>query len=101
PASGEPSTHEQSLQLLQNLGLPVNEHRKVVSGAQAVKKFCDDFFERRHALDYQTDGVVIKLNERQLWGRLGTTAHSPRWAIAFKYPPDEEETLVENIELDV
>lgn len=97
----EPTTHEGSLQLLAALGLPVNEHRAVVRGVEGIKEFCRDWFERRHGLNYQTDGVVIKLNDRSLWPRLGTTAHSPRWAVAFKYPPEEEETLLENVEFDV
>jgi DNA ligase (NAD+) len=101
PASDEPRTHEGTLELLQNLGLPVNKERAVVQGMAGVKKFCDDFFDKRHSMAYQTDGVVIKLDERSLWGQLGTTSHSPRWAIAYKYPPDEEETIVEKIEFDI
>jgi DNA ligase (NAD+) len=97
----DPATHEGSLQLLEGLGLPVNNHRAVARGIDGVKKFCADWFDKRHQLDYQTDGVVIKLNDRSLWPRLGSTAHSPRWAVAFKYPPDEEETVLEAIELDV
>lgn len=97
----EPETHEGSLEMLSQLGLPVNEHRTVARGIDGVKRFCEAWFERRHELDYQTDGVVIKLNDRSLWKRLGATAHSPRWAIAFKYPPDEEETVLESIECEV
>jgi DNA ligase (NAD+) len=97
----EPKTHEGSLELLEQLGLPVDKHRKVVQGIAGIKRYCLDWFEQRHTLDYQTDGVVIKLNNRSLWGQLGTTSHSPRWAIAYKYPPEEEETLLENIEFDV
>lgn len=97
----EPATHAGSLELLEQLGLPVNPHRELVRGVEGIKRFCRDWSEKRHGLDYQTDGVVIKLNDRTLWDRLGTTAHSPRWAIAFKYPPDEEETLLEGVEFDV
>src|SRR5262249_17294297 len=74
---------------------------QVVSGIDGVKEFCRSWFDKRHALDYQTDGAVIKLNNRAFWPQLGSTAHSPRWAIAYKYPPDEEETVIEDIELDV
>jgi DNA ligase (NAD+) len=101
PNLKEPPTHEGSLELLDDLGLPVDKHRAVVKGIAGVKRFCQDWFEKRHALDYQTDGVVIKLNDRSLWSHLGTTSHSPRWAIAFKYPPEEEETLLEGVEFDV
>lgn len=101
PNVSEPATHEGSLNLLEELGLPVNSNRTIAKGIEGVKKFCADWFDKRHSLDYQTDGVVIKLNDRSLWPRLGSTAHSPRWAVAFKYPPDEEETLLEDIEFDV
>ena len=97
----EPKTHEQSLNLLEQLGLPVNKNRTVAKGIAGVKAFCRSWAEKRHELDYQTDGVVIKLNNRSLWPTLGSTAHSPRWAVAFKYPPDEEETLLADIELEV
>ena len=97
----EPKTHSGSLELLSDLGMPVEKNRIVAKGIDGVKAFCRDWFEKRHGLDYQTDGVVIKLNDRALWNQLGFTAHSPRWAVAFKYPPDEEETLLEDIELEV
>jgi DNA ligase (NAD+) len=97
----EPGTHAGSLELLEQLGLPVNKARTVAVGIENVKKFCAEWFEKRHELDYQTDGVVIKLNDRSLWPQLGSTSHSPRWAVAFKYPPDEEETILENIEFEV
>lgn len=96
-----PDTHEETLELLQSYGLPVNPHRKLVRGIEAVKAFCSEWEEKRHTLDYQTDGVVVKLNERQLWETLGTTSHSPRWAVAFKYPPDEAETVLEAVEFDI
>lgn len=96
-----PQSHEGSLEFLHQLGLPVNNNRTVAKGISGVKSFINDWFEKRHGLDYQTDGVVIKLNDRSLWDKLGTTAHSPRWAVAYKYPPDEEETLLEGVEFDV
>ena len=101
PTFPEPKTHADSLNLLDQLGLPVDSTRAVVAGVDGVKKFCREWFEKRHTLDYQTDGVVIKVNERHLWNELGATSHSPRWAIAFKYPPDEEETTLEGIEMEV
>ncbi len=97
----EPGSQEQSLQLLSKWGFPVNSERQVVDSLGAVKEFCQHWAQRRHQLDYQTDGVVIKLDSRRLWSELGATAHSPRWAIAFKYPPEEAETTVESIVLDV
>lgn len=101
PNFPEPRTHSESLDLLHKLGLPVDSTRAVVHGIGGVKNFCERWFENRHDLDYQTDGVVIKVDDRKLWPHLGATSHSPRWAIAFKYPPDEEETLLEGIEFEV
>jgi DNA ligase (NAD+) len=97
----EPQTHEKTLEMLEQLGFPVNPHRKVAHGLDEVKEFCRYWDERRHTLDYQTDGVVIKLDNRRIWNELGATAHSPRWAIAFKYPPEEADTVVEAIEFNV
>ena len=101
PEITEPDTHEETLALLESYGLPVNPNRRLVKGIDDVKKFCDDWAEARHKLDYQTDGAVIKLNERALWEALGTTSHSPRWAVAYKYPPDEAETVLEAVEFDL
>jgi DNA ligase (NAD+) len=101
PTFPQPKTHGESLDLLAQLGLPVDSTRSVVKGVDGVKKYCEQWFEKRHSLDYQTDGVVIKMNDRSLWSQLGATSHSPRWAIAYKYPPDEEETLLEGIEFEV
>jgi DNA ligase (NAD+) len=66
-----------------------------------VEKYCEDWSEKRHHMQYQTDGVVIKTDDRTIWNVLGATAHSPRWAVAFKYPPEEAETVVETVSFDV
>jgi DNA ligase (NAD+) len=103
----QPESHHETLHLLQNLGFPVEPNFKLTSGKESnasldqVKQYCSDWFEKRHHLEYQTDGVVIKSDNRRLWHLLGATAHSPRWAIAYKYPPEEAETVIENIEFDV
>jgi DNA ligase (NAD+) len=96
-----PASHSECLQLLSALGFPVEPNRRKVAGLASVKEFVDNWFLPRHQLDYQTDGVVIKLDDRKLWERLGATSHSPRWAIAFKYPPEEADTIVEDIKFDV
>ncbi len=97
----ELNTHSQSLEIMESLGLPVNKNRKIATGIDEVKAYCQEWAEKRHSLDYQTDGVVVKLDDRSLWKALGTTSHSPRWAIAFKYPPDEAETILESVEFDL
>ncbi len=97
----QPTTHSESLSLLKRLGLPVEPNHEVVDGVAAVQAFCDRWGTVRHGLDYQTDGVVVKLNERDLWGTLGATSHSPRWAVAYKYPPEEAETVLEDVQFEV
>src|SRR5580692_5172452 len=97
----EPSNHFDNLALLSELGLPVEPNRALLGTIDDVTGFCDDWAEKRHGLDYQTDGVVVKVNQRDLWSTIGATAHSPRWAVAYKYPPEEEETVVEDIVFDV
>ena len=97
----ELNLHWDNLKLLQQLGFPVKPNRRLAANMDDVINFCDDWQESRHKLDYQTDGIVIKVNDRQLWGTLGATAHSPRWAIAYKYPPEEADTIIEDIHFDV
>jgi DNA ligase (NAD+) len=101
PELKQPDTHAENLALLQAYGLPVEPHGRLVSGIESVANFCQDWATKRHTLEYQTDGVVVKLNDRLLWNRVGATSHSPRWAIAFKYPPEEEETILEEVHFDV
>lgn len=101
PELPEFTTHSETLDYLQSFDFPVNKNRCVANDMQEVKEFCRQWESARHGLDYQTDGVVIKLDNRSYWSRAGATAHSPRWAIAFKYPPDEARTIVNSIEWDV
>lgn len=97
----QPQSHHENMNLLKELGFPVEPNFKLVHGMDAVKNFCTLWDEQRHKLDYQTDGIVIKLDDLKLWDWLGATSHSPRWAIAFKYPPEETETILEDISFDV
>ncbi|HEY9870053.1 MAG TPA: NAD-dependent DNA ligase LigA [Candidatus Obscuribacterales bacterium] len=95
------ATHWQTLERMAELGFPVDPHRRLAKKLDDVKEFCNYWGPRRFDLDYQTDGVVVKVDDRSLWDGLGATAHSPRWAIAFKYPPEEAETRVEDVLFDV
>jgi DNA ligase (NAD+) len=97
----QPRSQFENLQLLEELGLPVEPSRKKVSGLAEVQDFIHYWADRRHDLDYQTDGIVIKMDDRKIWDRLGNTSHSPRWAIAFKFPPEEAQTVVEDIRFEV
>jgi DNA ligase (NAD+) len=101
PEVQEPQSHFETLQLLKSLGLPVEPNAKLAADLDEVKQYCQDWSEKRHHLQYQTDGIVIKMDNRKVWSTLGATAHSPRWAIAYKYPPEEAETVVEDVSFDV
>jgi len=95
------STHWERLQDLGRLGFKVSPHAERQLGIQAVQRFCDHWQEARHALPFETDGVVVKVNSLDLEERLGYVARSPRWAIAYKYPPEQENTVVRDIQVHV
>ncbi|MBC7997835.1 MAG: NAD-dependent DNA ligase LigA [Leptolyngbya sp.] len=97
----DPPQHFSELELLRDLGFPTEPNSRATMGIEEVKAFCREIDQKRHDFDYQTDGVVVKLDQRSLWNALGATSHSPRWAIAFKYPPEEAETVLEDIWFDV
>ena len=100
-----PPTHAALLESLQAWGLPVETHWKAVSGIEEVAEFCRHWSAKREAaarpLPFDTDGVVVKLDNIALRGRLGTTSKFPRWAIAFKFPPEQAETTLVKIEINV
>lgn len=94
-----PGTQDASLELLQSLGLKVNDARVVLSDIEQVIEYCASWHERRHQLPYEIDGLVIKVNERAWHDRLGYTAKSPRWAIAYKFPAEQVRTKLLDIEI--
>ncbi|MGI5445642.1 NAD-dependent DNA ligase LigA [Streptomyces sp. CA-243310] len=87
--------------LLREWGLPTAEHNKVVSTLAEVRQFIAHFGENRHSVAHEIDGVVVKLDEIPLQGRLGSTARAPRWAIAWKYAPEEVNTKLIDIKVGV
>jgi DNA ligase (NAD+) len=89
------------LDFLRSQGFPVNPHWRLVSGIDEIWDYCQEWRERRHELDYETDGVVVKLNPLKTRETMGFTAKSPRWATAFKFPAEEKETRILEIELNV
>ncbi len=86
---------------LQEWGLPVSRHTTVVTGLAAVQERIDYWGEHRHEVDHEIDGVVIKVDEVALQRRLGSTSRAPRWAIAYKYPPEEAQTKLLDIRVNV
>lgn len=87
--------------LLKEWGLPTAQHNKVVQGLDGVRDFITYFGENRHSVAHEIDGVVVKLDEIPLQGRLGSTSRAPRWAIAWKYAPEEVNTKLVNIRVGV
>lgn len=94
-------THWEGMEALKKWGIPIVQHRQLCSSIQEVLNFVRYWAEARHSLEYDTDGVVIKVNSLELQERLGTVARSPRWAIAYKYPSTQARTVVREIRVQV
>jgi DNA ligase (NAD+) len=96
---GETTTDSQSsaLDRLEKLGFPVNPNRQANLDIEAVIEFTEEWREKRHALPYETDGVVVKVDRFDQQEQLGMVSRAPRWAIAYKFPPEQVETVVEDI----
>ncbi|MFC9844702.1 NAD-dependent DNA ligase LigA [Streptomyces sp. NPDC060223] len=91
----------QAYELLHEWGLPTTPYAKVVDDLDGVREFIAYYGENRHSVQHEIDGVVVKLDEIRLQGRLGSTARAPRWAIAWKYAPEEVNTKLINIRVGV
>ena len=94
-------TQKELLERLSDLHFPVNPYHRVVKGAAAAWAFCAEWAEKREQPAYAIDGAVIKVNLLSLQESLGNTARSPRWAVAFKFPPEEKQTQVLDILVNV
>ena len=82
-------------------GLPVEPHWKKCDGIDAVIEFCESWRDKRGTLAFETDGVVIKLDDPQLRERLGYTSKFPRWATAFKFPAEQKVAMLHRIEINI
>ncbi|MGA4839451.1 NAD-dependent DNA ligase LigA [Streptomyces sp. G45] len=91
----------QAYGLLREWGLPTTTHSKVVDDLDGVRDFIAYYGENRHSVEHEIDGVVVKLDEIPLQGRLGSTSRAPRWAIAWKYAPEEVNTKLIDIRVGV
>ncbi len=96
-----PETHSAILDALQGFGLPVCDERAVVKGAQALASFHQRIAAKRDALPFDIDGVVYKVNSLALQKELGFVSREPRWAVAHKYPAEEQLTVLRDIEIQV
>lgn len=101
-AEGPPmATHSESLESLARWGFPVHDSWRRCHGLAAVEAYVAEWRERRHALGFETDGVVVKIDDLALRERLGTTSKAPRWAVAYKYEPEQAESVVRAIVVQV
>jgi DNA ligase (NAD+) len=98
---GAIETHRDMLAAMREWGLPVEPHWRPCQGIDEVVGFCRDWAETRRTLDFDTDGVVIKVDDLALRERLGTTAKFPRWATAFKFPAQQATTILTAIRVNV
>ena len=89
--------HSEALKLADSLGFKTNPERRICHGIEEVLKYIDEYTEKRSSLAYDIDGIVIKVDDMSLYDKLGYTAKTPRWAIAYKFPPEEVITKLEDI----
>lgn len=97
----EPATQSEAYEALRGWGLPTSARARVVDGLEAAQAFIDHYGEHRHDVEHEIDGVVIKVDDLSLQGRLGSTSRAPRWAIAYKYPPEVVRTRLLDIRVSV
>lgn len=95
------TSHHDTLTYLSSLGFPVNPEITLVHSLEDVVAFCNSWKERRHELGYEIDGAVVKVDNLSQREQLGFTSRAPRWAIAFKFPPEEKHTLLKDIKVSV
>jgi DNA ligase (NAD+) len=96
-----PDRQSAAYELLEAWGLPVSDRFRVVDDLAGVNAFIEHYGEHRHDVEHEIDGVVVKVDEISVQRRLGSTSRAPRWAIAFKYPPEEVTTKLHDIRVNV
>jgi DNA ligase (NAD+) len=93
--------HHETLDWLRDLGLPVSPHVRTVASLQEVDRYCASWQERRHSIDFEIDGLVVKVDDLAQRRELGATSKAPRWAIAYKFPAEEKTTLLKDIMVSI
>ena len=102
PVSGQtPTTHTEKLELLEGFGFPMEEHTRRFEDLDELVSFCEYWVSHRDNLDYEIDGVVVKIDRHDYRRELGTIADAPRWAIAYKFPAREATTTLTDIIVNV
>ncbi len=99
--SDEQFTQDESLKYMSNLGFKVNKESKYCKDINDVISFINEIAVKRSELDYDIDGIVIKVNETELYDEIGYTSKFPKWAIAYKFPPDEVKTKILSVDFQV
>jgi DNA ligase (NAD+) len=100
-AGPELASHTASIDYLRSLGLPVNPETKTFTSLDDVLGHCKHWEQHRHSLDYEIDGVVVKVDDEAQRAKLGFTSRAPRWAIAYKFPPEERTTVLRDIQVAI
>ncbi len=95
------TSHHETLDWLRELGFPVNPHIEQLADLDAVHDFCARMETDRHSLGYEIDGAVVKVDSLPQRAEMGTTSRAPRWAVAFKFPPEEKTTVLKNIMVSI
>ena len=95
------ATQSEAYEKLREWGLPTSTHYRVLADPASVREFVEYYGEHRHDVEHEIDGIVVKVNDIAQQRRLGATSRAPRWAIAFKYPPEEVNTKLLDIQVNV
>jgi len=93
--------HVHTLDWMKGAGFPVNPHIELEHSLDEVDRYCRAWLDKRHTLDYEIDGTVVKVNGLAQRRELGATARAPRWAIAYKFPPEEKTTVLKDIMVSI
>jgi DNA ligase (NAD+) len=96
-----PDSQSHAYEALRAWGLPTSDRWRLVDGMAEVREFIDYYGKHRHDVEHEIDGVVVKVDSVAIQGRLGSTSRAPRWAIAFKYPPEEVTTKLLDVAVNV
>ncbi|MGD9117711.1 MAG: NAD-dependent DNA ligase LigA, partial [Dehalococcoidia bacterium] len=96
-----PPTHWETMEYLKSLGFKINPNNQFLTSITEVEGYYDKWVERRESLPYEADGIVVKINQIELQERLGDVGREPRWAIAYKFPAVQGNTVLKSIEISV